>query len=419
MKKCWGSILGAGLFICLSACGGNNDSTEESGQSSEGGNSNEPEEVLIWDYFTGVGQEVFYEQVEEFNESQDDIVVKTEYVPFDQIKQQLSVGSTGGELPDIVNIDHVDNAALASQGVLADITDKVDEWGEAENFLEGPLNSTVYEGSHYGLPYTSNTLGLFYNEDLLEEAGFSEPPETWEELEEVAGAFSEDDVDGFGIAGERSEESTFQFYPFLRSAGADYNNLDSPEAIEAMSFLDGLLEQGYMSSDVVNTAQDGLTNRFTTGDLAMMINGSWNIERIMEENPSMNWQVAEIPRAEEHASVIGGANLSIVKGANEEPAWEFMKWLMDPEQLESYAADSGVFPPRQDILDESDHWDEDEYLSSFVPMMEYADARGPSPNWPDISESIQLAIQESFTDSKTPEEAMNDAADKVSEVVEE
>ncbi|RSL35330.1 ABC transporter substrate-binding protein [Salibacterium salarium] len=419
MKKQVIWALGFSLCFSLTACGGS-DGEGSNDVTQEGGTANgEPEEVLIWDYFTGVGQEVFYEQVDEFNNSQDDIVVKTEYVPFDQIKQQLSVGSTGDALPDIVNIDHVDNAALASQGVLADITDKVDEWGETEHFLEGPLNSTMYEDSYYGLPYTSNTLGLFYNEDLLEEAGFSEPPETWDELEEVAAAFSNSDVNGFGIAGERSEESTFQFYPFLRSAGADYDNLDSPQAVRALDFLDGLLENGHMSSDVINTAQDGLTNQFTTGDLAMMVNGSWNIERIKDDNPDMNWQVTEIPRDEEHASVIGGANLSIVEGANEDPAWEFMKWLMDPEQLESYAADSGVFPPRQDILDESDFWENDEYLSSFVPIMEYADARGPSPHWPDVSEAVQLAIQESFTDSKSPEDAMNDAAEEVSHVIDE
>ncbi|MDQ0297989.1 multiple sugar transport system substrate-binding protein [Salibacterium salarium] len=419
MKKQVTWTLGFSLIFSLTACGGGDGEGSDDVTQEEGTTNGEPEEVLIWDYFTGVGQEVFYEQVDEFNNSQDDIVVKTEYVPFDQIKQQLSVGSTGDALPDIVNIDHVDNAALASQGVLADITDKVDEWGETEHFLEGPLNSTMYEDSYYGLPYTSNTLGLFYNEDLLEEAGFSEPPETWDELEEVAAAFSNSDVNGFGIAGERSEESTFQFYPFLRSAGADYDNLDSPQAVRALDFLDGLLENGHMSSDVINTAQDGLTNQFTTEDLAMMVNGSWNIERIKDDNPDMNWQVTEIPRDEEHASVIGGANLSIVEGANEDPAWEFMKWLMDPEQLESYAADSGVFPPRQDILDESDFWENDEYLSSFVPIMEYADARGPSPHWPDVSEAVQLAIQESFTDSKSPEDAMNDAAEEVSHVIDD
>ena len=51
--------------------------------------------------------------------------------------------------------------------------------------LEGPMQSVIYEDGVYGLPYACNTIALFYNVDMLEEAGV-EVPTTWEELVDAA-----------------------------------------------------------------------------------------------------------------------------------------------------------------------------------------------------------------------------------------
>ncbi|SFM23173.1 ABC transporter substrate-binding protein [Salibacterium qingdaonense] len=414
--KSLGLVSAVITFMVLGACGSNDGSTSSSEEENNEGDS--ADEILVWDYFTGVQQEKFYELVEEYNNSQDEVIVKTEYVPFDEIKKQLSVGSAGSNLPDMVFMDNVDNAAFAEQGILTDLTEQIENWDQTEQFLEGPLDSTMYDGKYYGLPVTSNTLGLYYNEDMFEEAGISNPPETWSDLKDTASQLTQGSVQGFGMSAAKSEESTFQFYPFLLSAGADYKSLGSDGATQALSLVNELVDNGSMSSSVINATQDDLARQFSTGNLAMMINGTWNIERIKSENPDLHFNIAEIPKAEKHASTLGGANLTSVAGGNVEASWDFMKWLTSPEQLTDYTAETGVFPPRQDILNESNHWSEDKHLSSFLPIMEYAQARGPSPEWPNVSEAIQLALQESLTDSKSPEQAMKDAAEEVSNISE-
>ncbi len=413
MKKGWLlSFTSLLLLFMLSACGGGSSITEESGTDTE--TADGKQEILLWHYYTG-SEEYLTELLDNFNQSQDEIHVKSEYVPFSDIKKQLSIGSAGGNLPDIIISDTVDNASLASMGVLADITDKVENWEETENFLESPLQSTVYEGKNYGMPLTSNALGLFYNKGMFEEAGM-EPPETWGELKETAAELTTEDQKGLGVSAVKSEEATFQFYPFLYSAGGDYQHLDSAEANKALLLIKDMLDAGSMSEDILSSTQDDLATKFSSEQLAMMVNGPWMIERLQEANPDMDFGIVPIPQDKQVSSVLGGDNIEITKEANVDAAWEFLKWLLTPEQIEGFTKNTGYFPPRQDVLNESDYWKNDDYLQAFIPIMEVAEARGPSPDWPKISEAIQIAIQESLTDSKSVDEALSDAAAKVEEV---
>lgn len=403
-------VLFLAVLLVLAGCSGDSISDE----SAEGSSSDET--ISIWYYYSGKQQELFDELIQEYNESQDQYQLKGEYIPFGDTKKQLSVGSAGDSLPDMVIIDVVDNAAFAAQGVFADITDLVEEWGEADNFYEGPLESATYEGGYYGLPVGSNALGLFYNKDMFEEAGINAVPETWDELKEVAEKLTTDGVKGFAVSGVKSEEATFQFYPFLRSAGAEYDSLDSDSAVKALTFLKEMIDEGFMGSDIINATQDDLARQFAAGQVAMMVNGPWNIERLLGENPDLNFGIAEIPRDTEFASALGGENIAVVKDGNVEGAFDFITWLLEPERIEEFSAETGVFPPRKDVLENSDFWNQDEHLSGFVPIMEYAEPRGPSPEWPTISEAIQIAVQEALTGEKTPEEALQGAAEKVEQL---
>ena len=403
-------VLGLTMSLFLTACGGGNGS-------SSGNTENDGKTVIkVWHYFTGKQKTEFESLAETYNKTQSKVKVVTEYVPFDEIKKQLSVGVAGGTLPDIVFMDSVDNASFAAMGVLEDLTDRINQWGQAENFYEGPLNSTKYNGRYYGLPYETNCLALFYNKDMFEKAGIKEPPKTWDELRAVAKKLTNSEHYGFAISAVKSEESTFQFYPFLISAGADYQNINSPEGVKALTLFVDLIKDGSMSKDVLNATQDDIAKQFAAGKVAMMINGPWNISRIEEDAPDLNYGIAMIPKDKKNVSVLGGGNLTIVKGKHVDEAWEFLTWLEDPKQLEPYAAKTNIFPPRKDVLETSDHWKNDKYLSAFIPVLDVAVPRGPSPKWPEVSEAIQLAIQQALTQTESPQKALDTAAQTIKNI---
>ncbi|MGP4038707.1 ABC transporter substrate-binding protein [Gracilibacillus sp. D59] len=395
------------LLIVLTACGNGEENTQQE-------ETSEKQEILLWHYYTG-SEEALNEILADYNESQDEVEVKAEYVPFDEMNRQLSVGTAGDTLPDIVIADTVNNASMASMGILADITDNVEEWGKADQFLEGPYNSTFYKGKQYGLPLTTNSLGLFYNKKMLADAGIEEPPTTWEELEKTADALTTDEVKGFGLSAVRSEEATFQFYPFIYSAGGSYKELDSPEAAEAFNFLKNMFDQGYMSQDILTATQDDLTRMFIEEKLAMMINGPWMIDQLTE-NENLDFGITYIPKDKEFASVTGGDNISITESGNKEAAWDFISWLFEPEQNERFAKETGYYPTRSDVLNEADYWKNEELVKEFIPIMEVAEPRGPSPKWPSVSEEIQLAIQKILTDEQPVEDALSEAADNIAEI---
>lgn len=403
-------VLSAVLLISMivAACGGSSDSNNNNG---DGTPTTGKQQVSYWYYFGGQEEEAMLEKVEEFNNSQDKYEVRAQYVPFGDMKQRLSVGMMGEDLPDIATIDNPDHASFAAAGMLEDITSRVEEWGQADQYLEGPLNSAKYDGKIYGLPYTSNTLAIFYNKDMLAAAGYDEVPRTWDEFREAAKAMTTSDVYGLGFAAAKSEEGTFDFIPWLLSAGGDYDRLDSEESVRALSYLTDLIKDGSVSKEVINLTNSDTKSQFAAEKLAMMVNGPWNIVGVKADNPDLNFGIAPMPIDKQPASSLGGENIAIISGNNVDGAWEFLRFLSEPEQLQSFLVQTGYFPPRTDL--DTEHWESDELLSPYLEQMQSAQPRGPHPNWPEISLAIQEAYQKAFSLTVDPQQAAEEAAEKI------
>jgi multiple sugar transport system substrate-binding protein len=152
------------------------------------------------------------------------------------MNQKVLQGAAGGTLPDLLLIDSLANPTFSSSGLLVDLTDRIKAWGQIGQYFPGILQSSSWHGKYYGLPNNSNCLGLYYNADMLEKAGVT-PPTTWDELRSAAKKLTKNGVYGFATAATKTMEGTFEFLPFLREAGADWNTLDSPAATEALQFI--------------------------------------------------------------------------------------------------------------------------------------------------------------------------------------
>lgn len=148
------------------------------------------EDVTLWYYWENEGhQQAMNEMIEAYNQSQDQYKMKANYVPFTDFKKQLSIGASANELPDLVLLDSPDHASYASMGIFADLTGKFD----VDSYYEGPVASATYEDTLYGVPFGCNCLSLYYNVDMLKDAGI-EPPTTWDELKEAAQALTTESV---------------------------------------------------------------------------------------------------------------------------------------------------------------------------------------------------------------------------------
>ena len=360
-------------------------------------------DVTIWYYWETEGhQKALNHIIEEFNSSQDDITVEAKYVPFADFKKQLSVGASADELPDLVILDNPDHAAYAAMGIFADLTDKFD----VSNYYEGPVNSCTLDGKLYGVPFGSNDLVLFYNEDMLKEAG-CEVPTTWDELLEAAKKTTTDSVSGFAHCALQNEEGTFNFLPWVWSTGATSYEIDSEGGIKALTFEKELVDSGAMTKEAINWTQGDTMHQFIAGNLAMMINGTWQIPTMREEVPDLNWNVAPIPQDKEQASGLGGENYAVIAGGNEEAAVKFLEYATSPETCLYMMNAMGHISADSTIAE--GQFEGDDVYQVFVDEMQYAHARGPLPEWPSISDAISLAFNKVITGESSPEDAAAEA----------
>ncbi|MDF2540106.1 MAG: cycB 5 [Herbinix sp.] len=356
-------------------------------------------EVTIWYYWETEGhQKALNQLVQNFNDSQSNITVEAKYVPFADFKKQLSIGASANELPDIVIQDNPDTAAYASMGIFADISGKFD----VSTYYPGPVNSCTLDGKLYGVPFGSNDLLLYYNKDMLEAAG-CQVPTTWDELLDAAKKCTKDNVYGFAHSSVQNEEGTFNFLTWVWSTGATAYEMNSEGGIKALAMAKNLIDSGAMPKEAINWTQGDTMNQFISGNLAMMINGTWQVPTMREQVPDLNWGVAPIPMDKQQASGLGGENYSVIAGGNEAAAIEFLKFATQKEQCLSMVNAMGYISSDSTIA--KDQFSGDEVYEAFVEEMQYANARGPLAEWPEISNAISLAFNEVMAGAGTPEDA--------------
>lgn len=390
-------------------------STNSTASGAASGSNGEKTPVSIWYYWeTQKHQQSLDKVIKTYNSSQNKIEVSAKYVPFADFKKQLSIGATASKLPDIVIMDSPDMASYASMGIFADLTDKLKDWDGLSQYYEGPLNSCKLDGKLYGIPFGSNCLALFYNETMLKEAN-CKVPTTWDELKDVAKKTTKGKVKGMGMSCVQNEEGTFTFMPWLWSTGTTAYQVNNDKGIKALTLVKDLVSSGSMSKEVINWTQGDVMNQFISGNLAMMVNGPWQVPTMREQAKNLKWNVALLPKDTQNASVLGGENFGVINGKHVDQALEFLKCVTTPDVLKGYINDFGYIAARKDVA--ATQFSNDATMQLFTQEMQYAKPRGPHPQWPEISDAISLAVNESITGGNTPAAAAAKAQKTIDGIV--
>ncbi len=175
--------------------------------------------------------------------------------------------------PDVVFLDNPAVPEAASSGLLVPLDEVGIDTSDADANLAGP--GTV-DGQTYGIPIGANTLGLYYNEDVLQEAGVDPASITdWASLDAALAAATAAGHQGITFAGLPGEEGTFQFLPWFWGAGADLADPGSSEAVAAGQLLSDWIGKGYAPKSAITDNQSASWDLFLTGDYAFGENGSW------------------------------------------------------------------------------------------------------------------------------------------------
>ncbi len=377
-------------------------------ETASGGGANE---VTVWYYMETEGHQVALDQViQDYNASQDQYQVTAKYVPFADFKKQLSIGASADELPDIAILDSPDHASYVEMGIFEDITGKFD----VSSYYEGTVNSCTVDGKLYGVPFGVNCLALYYNEEMLQAAG-CKVPETWDELMEAAKALTSDNVTGLAFCSVQNEEGTFNFSPWLWSTGATSYDMNNENGIRALTFIQSLINEGVMSKECINWTQGDVMNQFISGNVAMMVNGPWQIPTMQAEAPDLKWKVTLIPRDAQYASALGGENYAVINSGNVEGALDFLTYATSEEKVTYLMDKFGYISADKSIAEKQ--FAEDSPYQPFVEELNYAMPRGPLAEWPGVSDAISLAFNQVITGTASPEDAAAAAQSTIDGIV--
>lgn len=398
------AFFGAGVMaLGLAACSGTKTDSADSGSASGGQVT-----VEMWDYLSGeTANDSINASIAEFEKANPDIKVKRTTFAFADLSKSILQGSVGGQVPDVAVVDVVDNQNFASLGMLKDLSN---DGINKSDFFDGPWSSVVYEGKTYGIPLNSNNLALYYNKQMLKDAGV-EVPTDWASLKDVAKKTTKGDVKGLAISAVKSESATFQILPFVWQTGGDLKDYATSGAT-ALAYLRGLIDDGSMSEAVSNYTQEDARTQFITGKSAMMINGPWELATLTKD-AQFDWDVAPLPKDKRAATSMGGENVVVMNGAKQsDAAVKLAKFLTSAEGAKIYCDGSGQLSSRPDLQGKL-KLSNDAKLKVFESQLADAHARAYGKDYPKISEAIQLSMQEALTGASTPEAAAKKAADSI------
>lgn len=371
--------------------------------------ADEKKDVVIWDYFeTDAQKEMMQVLIDGFNAAQDEFTATHTYVPFSDYEKQLTLGIASGQLPDLVILDGCSMASFIELGLFGDISDAEIAWDE---YIAGPLDSTMKDGKHYGIPFATNCTALYYNKDMFDAAGLAYPDEntTWEQFREMANALTKDGVIGFGNAAVNTDEGTFQCLQWLYTAGGSY--LDIESGVDAYTLMQEMVAEGSWSKECVNWTQSDVNNNFMAGNIAMQQNGPWQVPGIEANAPDLNYGVTVLPKKDAEAgqatSILGGENMGVVNKEDMSGAKAFLEYYNQTEVMVEAMKLYGSYPAKTEAAKDA-YWTEDDLQQGFLTQLETSIPRGPSALWPSYSSAIQTGFQEVMTSAKTPEQAAAD-----------
>ncbi|GAA1964443.1 sugar ABC transporter substrate-binding protein [Microbacterium deminutum] len=394
------AVIVVGLSTALAGCAGGSggvSSTAAGGQ-----------KLLVEDYYAGP-QAANYDKIYQSCAAKAGNTVTANHVPngglIPKVLQQISSKT----LPDVLMLDNPDVQQIADSGALTPLKD----YGlSSDGMTQGVVDAGTYKGELYGLAPGVNSLGLFYNKDMLTAAGI-QPPTTWDELRAAAKKLTASGRYGFAFSGVNNYEGTWQFMPWMWSNGGDEKDLKSPENAQALQFLADLIKDGSVSQSVVNWSQGDVNNQFIAGKAAMMENGPWQIPALKQAKINFGY-VPIPPQAEGKKSQtpLGGETFTVPNtgdNAKMAAAGKFVGCLNTAEN-EALIADQNNYVP-SNVEAAKKFGESNADLSGFVQIV--ADARSRTAElgvtWPDIATQIYTAEQLVLTGKATPQDALAQA----------
>jgi multiple sugar transport system substrate-binding protein len=326
----------------------------------------------LWD-----SSDVFSSAIAAYEKEHPGVKIEYKKLTYPEYEKTIIESLAAGRGPDIWSIHnswvpkHLDKLYPAPQALFSP-----QQYQEA--FVDVAEQDFIITDKIYGLPFSVDTLALYYNKDLFNTAGITLPPQTWEEFKEDVRKLTKTDEEGnitqagasLGTA-KNVNRAVDILYLLMLQNGTKMTSDDKKFATftaktktesdeEFIPGLDALIFFTDFANPqkTVYTWNPGLPNSidaFVDEKTAMIFNYSYQDVVIKSKSPKLNYAIAPAPQIEADPQIaINFANYwgEIVSSAspNRDLAWDFLLYMAKKENMENYAKLTKRPSSRRDVI---------------------------------------------------------------------
>lgn len=355
--------------------------------------------------------------------------VEFEEKSFEQIRSTASQVLNSDEAPDLMEFNKGNATAglLASQGLLTDITEAVEENGWDDKLASALQTTAKYSedgvmgsGAWYGVPNYGEFVTVYYNKEAFAAAGI-EIPTTYDEFTAALDAFVAQGITPLAEAGLEYPLGQLWYQLALSQADRqfvnDYQLYENPvdwqadEITYATETVLDYVDKGYISKDVSGVKAEDAGVSFINGTSPIFVSGSWWYGRFASEITDFDFGIFPFPESD--LSLGSSGNLWVVpeRAANKNLAYEFIDITMRPE-IQALIGNNGGLPVAADTADITDAKSL-ELIEAFNAVNEQ-DGLSFYPDWPTPTfyDTLVAELQELVNGTKTAADVQTSLGDE-------
>ena len=380
----------------------------------------------------GYGDTVNYqdllEQLAKEFKKESNIEVEIQIVPWGNAMNHWLLTSQGGTAADCADMFWLYSFAALGGGKngprsLAQYKDVL--WPDLEErFIMGALRDGIWRDDFYGIVWRGDIRPQLYRTDFLEEAGFSKPPDNWEEITEYAKALTirkgkEVTRWGFALSNAVPMQQFFQWYwqaggEFMTADGKTAT-VDTPEMRETLQWIYDLIWTHQVTSPELMEKNYEPWELFLADRVAMIGSASNNQGNILEQDfPEMDglWMMAIPPKGPKNrASYFGAGYYGALHNSDKvEESARWIEFLTRDENMQRVIEFTGYVTPNKKVM-ASDYWTDRPWKKVLSETMQYAHpSQHASPAWSKLIANEPGAVMfDMFYSVLVKKESMEDA----------
>ncbi len=408
--------------------------------------------ITFWHSMAGdIGGKAIPQMANDFNVSQKACHVTPIYQgSYDDSLNKLKAGLQGKDVPAMIQIFDIGTRQMVDLKVITPVQNYVDkEKYDISDLEPNVLAYYTVDGKMQSMPFNTSTPLLYYNKDLFKAAGLDpeKPPTTFDEFAAAARKLTKKEGTKTTVYGGAFAIYGWFFEQFLAVSGdyyVDKNNgrdgvaskatFNSPAGLKILDWWKGMYDEGILANYGRKTVDT--RNAFIAGQTAMFIDSTAVVKGVLDSvGKKFTVGTAFLPRPNAEAyktsgTIIGGGSLWIINArpqAEQDCAWEFIKYQTSAKQQSYWQTMSGYFPIRKTAYNEQLTKD---WVAKYPTFQTAVDQLHAAPNnrftnggligvFPVARASIETAIEEILAGKSTTQVALDKAAGDITKAIEE